>query len=96
MDFVTYLAPSSGNTMVLAVVDRFSKVVHLLPLLKLPSAMETAVIVFDHVLCIHGLPLDMVSDRGPQFTSKFSVLHLRVLSITGGDSEPIIRLPSAD
>ena len=38
---------------------------------KLPSAKETAELVLQHVFRIHGLPVDVVSDRGPQFTSIF-------------------------
>ncbi len=82
MDFVTGLPPSSGNTVVLTVVDRFSKAVHFIPLPKLPSARETAVIVFDHVFRIHGLPVDVVSDRGPQFTSRFWTEFCRLLGVT--------------
>ncbi len=52
-------------------VDRFSKATHFIPLPKLPSARKTATIVLDHVSRIHGLPVDVVSDRGPQFVSKF-------------------------
>ncbi len=51
---------------VLTVVGSFSKATHFIPLPKLPSA-----IVLDHVFRIHGLPVDVVSDRGPQFVSKF-------------------------
>ncbi|KAI2657474.1 Transposon Tf2-9 polyprotein [Labeo rohita] len=71
LDFVSGLPPSQGNTVVLTVVDRFSKATHFIPLPKLPSARETAVAVIDHVFRIHGLPMDVVSDRGPQFVSKF-------------------------
>uniref|UniRef100_A0A9J8C776 Gypsy retrotransposon integrase-like protein 1 n=1 Tax=Cyprinus carpio carpio TaxID=630221 RepID=A0A9J8C776_CYPCA len=71
LDFVTGLPPSSGNTVILTVVDRFSKAAHFIPLPKLPSAQETAQIMVDHVFKIHGLPSDIVSDRGPQFTSLF-------------------------
>lgn len=71
LDFVTGLPPSGGNTAVLTVVDRFSKATHFIPLPKLPSARETAVAVINHVFRIHGLPTDVVSDRGPQFISKF-------------------------
>ncbi|KAL0192324.1 hypothetical protein M9458_010620, partial [Cirrhinus mrigala] len=71
LDFVVGLPPSSGNTVVLTVVDRFSKAVHFIPLTKLPSAKETAQVVIDHVFQIHGLPEDVVSDRGPQFVSHF-------------------------
>ncbi len=62
MDFVTGLPPSSGNTMVLTMIDRFSMAVHFIPLPKLPSARETVVTVFDHVFRIHGLPVYMVSN----------------------------------
>ncbi|KAI2664142.1 Transposon Tf2-8 polyprotein [Labeo rohita] len=62
---------SALNMVVLTVVDRFSKATHFIPLPKLPSARETGVAVIDHVFRIHGLPTDVVSDRGPQFVSKF-------------------------
>ena len=71
VDFVTGLPPSSGHTVILTVVDRFSKMAHFIPLLKLPSAKETASLVLHHVFRIHGLAVDVVSDRGPQFTSTF-------------------------
>lgn len=82
MDFVTGLPTSCGNTVVLTVVDRFSKAVHFIPLPKLPSARETAAIVLDHVFRIHGLPADVVSDRGPQFISKFWTEFYRLLGAT--------------
>lgn len=71
VDFVTGLPPSKGNTVILTVVDRFSKSAHFIPLPKLPSAKETALALFHHVFRLHGLPVDVVSDRGPQFTSRF-------------------------
>lgn len=71
LDFVTGLPPSDGNTVILTVVDRFSKAAHFIPLPKLPSAKETAQLMIQHVFRIHGLPTDMVSDRGPQFASQF-------------------------
>lgn len=62
---------SAGNTVILTVVDRFSKSAHFIPLPKLPSAKGTAQIMVDHVFKLHGLPTDIVSDRGPQFASQF-------------------------
>lgn len=70
VDFVTGLPPSDGNTVVLTVVDRFSKSVHFIALPKLPTAFETANLLVQHVFRIHGIPQDIVSDRGPQFTSQ--------------------------
>ncbi|CAM4619083.1 unnamed protein product [Leuciscus chuanchicus] len=82
LDFVTALPPSQGNTVVLTVVDRFSKAVHFIPLPKLPSAKETALTVVNHVFRLHGLPTDVVSDRGPQFVSKFWQEFCRLLGAT--------------
>ncbi len=53
------------------VVDHFSKVAHFVPLPKLPSVKEIAQVVVDHIFRIHGLSVDVVSDRGPQFASLF-------------------------
>ncbi|XDV50904.1 hypothetical protein PO909_019890 [Leuciscus waleckii] len=82
LDFVTALPPSQGNTVVLTVVDRFSKAAHFVPLPKLPSAKETAVAVVNHVFRLHGLPTDVVSDRGPQFVSKFWREFCKLLGAT--------------
>ena len=48
----------------------FSKMVHFAALPKLPSAAETADLLVSHMVRLHGIPLDIVSDRGPQFTSR--------------------------
>ncbi|CAM4349732.1 unnamed protein product [Leuciscus chuanchicus] len=71
LDFITGLPSSAGNTVILTVVDRFSKSAHFIPLPKLPSAKETAQVLVSHVFKNHGLPSDVVSDRGPQFASLF-------------------------
>lgn len=70
IDFVTGLPPSKGKDTIMTVVDRFSKAVHFVPLPKLPSALETAHLMTQHVFRLHGIPLDIISDRGPQFTSQ--------------------------
>ncbi|XP_060754879.1 serine hydrolase-like protein isoform X1 [Neoarius graeffei] len=71
LDFVTGLPPSEGNTVILTIVDRFSKMTHFVPLPKLPTAKETARVVLEHVFGVHGLPRDIVSDQGPQFSASF-------------------------
>ncbi|KAI3365127.1 hypothetical protein L3Q82_010108, partial [Scortum barcoo] len=85
-DVADYVAACSvcarGNTTVLTVVDRFSKMAHFIPLPKLPSAKETAQVMINHVFRIHGLPTDIVSDRGPQFVSVFWKEFCRLLGAT--------------
>nr|CBN81752.1 Pol polyprotein [Dicentrarchus labrax] len=70
VDFVTGLPTSEGNDTILTIVDRFSKSVHFVPLPKLPSSLETAKLLVTHVFRLHGIPQDIVSDRGPQFASQ--------------------------
>ncbi len=50
IDFATDLPPSDGYTTILVVVDRFSKWCKLIPLRGLPTALETAETLFQHVL----------------------------------------------
>lgn len=66
--FITIQPPSSGNSVILTIIDRFSKAAHFVALPKLPSALETTQLLTDHVLHLHGIPTDIVSDKGPQFT----------------------------
>lgn len=70
MDFTTEILPSESNTVILTVIDEFSKAVHFIPLPKLPSAFETAQVLVQNVFRIHGIPSDVVSDWGPQFISQ--------------------------
>ncbi|KAK3545018.1 hypothetical protein QTP86_033218 [Hemibagrus guttatus] len=70
VDFLTDLPNSGGFTMVMVVVDRFSKACKLIPLKGSPTAMQTAEAMFQHVFWNFGLPEDIVSDRGSQFTSR--------------------------
>lgn len=65
LDFVTGLPASRGNTVILTIVDRFSKAAHFVALPKLPTALETAHLLTTHVFRLHGIPEDIVSDRGP-------------------------------
>lgn len=68
MDFITGLPSSSGNSVILTIIDRFSKAAHFVPLPKLPSALEIARLLTNHVFRLHGIPTDI--DRGLQFTSR--------------------------
>ncbi|XP_044141603.1 uncharacterized protein LOC122931595, partial [Bufo gargarizans] len=71
MDFIMDLPRSSGKTVILVVVDRFSKMVHFIPFPGLPNAKTLAQAFIDHIVKLHGIPSDIVSDRGTQFVSRF-------------------------
>ncbi|KAK3520635.1 hypothetical protein QTP70_029419 [Hemibagrus guttatus] len=70
VDFITDLPVSKSCTCIFVVVDRFSKSCRLIPLKGLPTAMETAELMFNHIFRYFGIPEDIVSDRGPQFISR--------------------------
>lgn len=82
VDFITGLPPSGGHTVILTVVDCFSKAAHFVPLPKLPSAVEMGDFLVQHLFHIHGNPKDVLSDRGPQFASQ----------VSRGESEPLFRV----
>jgi len=46
--------------------------VHIAPTTTTATASDWADLFFKHVFCNHGLSLDIISDRGPQFAGKFS------------------------
>ncbi len=88
IDFITDLPKSDGNTTILTVIDRFSKACRLIPHSKLPTAFDTAEALCNFVFRFYGLPEDIVSDRGPQFTSRvwsafFQKLNINI-SLTSG------------
>ena len=82
VDYITDLPPSDGNTCVLVIVDRFSKSCKLIPLPGLPTASETAEALFTHIFRNFGIPEDIVSDRGPQFISRFWKAFLHLMGVT--------------
>ncbi|KAI2644477.1 Transposon Tf2-11 polyprotein [Labeo rohita] len=60
VDFVTDLPSSEGNTCILVMVDRFSKMCQFFPLKGLPTALETAEHLFQQVFRHFGLPEEIV------------------------------------
>ena len=71
MDFVFGLPSDSGYTGILVFVDRLSKMVHLVPVNENVTAEDTAQHFIQHVFRLHGMPVEVVSDRDPRFTSVF-------------------------
>lgn len=77
LDFVTGLPPSEENTTILTIVDRFFKMVHYIPLPKLPLALKTASLLVQHVFRLHGIPQDIVSDQGPSSSCRYGGVSAR-------------------
>ncbi|KAI2662970.1 Transposon Tf2-8 polyprotein [Labeo rohita] len=82
VDFVTNLPAAEGNTCILVMVDRFSKMCKFFPLKGLPTAMETAETLFQQLFRHFGLPEEIVSDRGPQFISHVWKAFFKLLGVS--------------
>ena len=71
MDFIEALPRVNGKTVILTVVDRFSKYAHFIPLSHPYTAASVAKAFFQDIVRLHGMPSSIVSDRDPVFTSTF-------------------------
>jgi hypothetical protein len=61
----------NGKTVILSVVDRFSKYCHFIPLTHPYTAVSMAQAFFTDIVRLHGVPQSIMSDRDPVFTSMF-------------------------
>ncbi|GBG72841.1 hypothetical protein CBR_g12561 [Chara braunii] len=73
MDFIGPLRPPTprGHDAILVVVNRFTKRARFVPSRYAISARKVADIMFGRVMRDHDLPLSIISDRDPRFTSRF-------------------------
>jgi hypothetical protein len=71
IDFIEALPKVQGKTVILSVVDRFSKYCQFFPLAHPYTAESVAHAFFADIVCLHGVPQSIVSDRDPVFTSAF-------------------------
>lgn len=82
LDFVVQLPVSRGYTAILVVVDRLTKMAHFIPTVNEVDAPLTAQLYLDCVYRLHGLPWNLVSDRGSVFTSRFWSRLLELVGVT--------------
>ncbi|WVZ53404.1 hypothetical protein U9M48_004350 [Paspalum notatum var. saurae] len=72
MDFIVGLPRTqSGFDSIWVVVDRLTKVAHFIPVKTTYSGAKLSELYMSRIVCLHGVPKKIVSDRGTQFTSHF-------------------------
>lgn len=82
MDFIEAFPKVGGKSVLLTVVDRFSKYAHFIPLGHPYTAAAVARAFFDTIVRLHGIPSSIVSDRDTVFTSAFWRELFRLAGVT--------------
>jgi hypothetical protein len=60
-----------GYDSIWVIVDRLTKVAHFIPVKTTYSGAKLTELYMSRIVCPHGVPKKIMSDRGSQFTSKF-------------------------
>jgi hypothetical protein len=72
MDFIVGLPRTqAGYDSIWVIVERLTKVAHFIPVKTTYSGAKLVELYMSRIVCLHGVPKKIVSDRGSQFTSKF-------------------------
>jgi len=72
MDFIGPLPRTARyKDAVLVVIDKLTKMGHFIPTTTQLSAKQTAELIFNEIVRLHGVPSNIISDRDPRFTSGF-------------------------
>jgi hypothetical protein len=72
MDFIVGLPHTpAGYDSIWVIVDCLTKVGHFIPVKTTYSSAKLIELYMSRIMCLHGVPMKIVLDRGSQFTSKF-------------------------
>jgi hypothetical protein len=72
MDFIGGLPRTqSGYNSIWVIVDRLTKVAHFIPVRTTYSRPQLEELYMSRIVYLHGVPKEIVSDRGTHFTLKF-------------------------
>jgi hypothetical protein len=71
IDFIKGLPKVNGQSVILTIVDRFSKSAHFLPSGHPYTTTTVARVFFDNIVKLHGVPSSIISDRDSAFTGCF-------------------------
>ena len=82
IDIIGPLPKSNGKDTIMVIMDRFTKMIRLKKTMTNISLEEIVRIYRDKIWKLHGIPKKILSNRGPQFTSRFIEEFTKVLGTT--------------
>jgi transposase InsO family protein len=72
MDFIVGLPHTQARyDSIWVIVDCLTKLAHFIPVKTTYSGAKLEELYMSRIMCLHGVPKRIMSDRGSQFTSKF-------------------------
>jgi hypothetical protein len=72
MDFIVGLPLTARKrNSIWVIVDRLTKTAHFIAVHTTYSVQQYAELYVDHIVCLHGIPKTIISDRWTQFVARF-------------------------
>ena len=94
MDYIIELSISNDHDVIYVCVDRLMKMAHFCLTISNVIAEQTTQLYLQNIFKLHGLSNNIISDRGTQFTSKFTHRLLELCDIKSNKS--IVYHPQSD
>jgi len=80
-DLITQLPESNSYNAICVIVNRLTKRAHFIPINNQFSSKDMAQLLYDKVYPLHGLPLQIILDRGVQYLAKLFQEWYKILGI---------------
>jgi len=81
MDLITQLPESNSYNAICVIIDRLTKRAYFIPINNWFSSKDMAQLLYDKVYPLHGLPLQVILDRGVQYLAELFQEWYKILGI---------------
>jgi len=81
MDLITQLPESNGYNAICVIVNRLTKRAHFISINNRFSSKDMVQLLYDKVYPLHGLPLQIILDRGVQYSAELFQEWCKILGI---------------
>jgi len=80
-DLIIQLPESNGYNAICVIVDRLTKRAYFIPINNQFSSKDIVQLLYDKVYLLHGLPLQIILDRGVQYSAELFQEWYKILGI---------------